>query len=653
MGRSVSDEPALTSSLPSDRSTLPEANPDSSTDDLAAVGAQDAAVEQHASESSERWRPRSAGLRELARRSLIWCLVPFVGTLAVNGFLPGLAPSSVSLVLGAGNIQCLRAMGLARFVSYCHQVGEPLGSPMLTGLPQTFLGTALTYLPLIDPWRAWILVGSLSVLAGYVGAVAVLRRFGAPLPLASLGAFLYLVSLPVLLLKGYFYTLHGFLIIPAATWALLASLDAFGQGRRLRGSILAVVTMWLMVFTDGYSFISFAVLVLIVGIAWLCGDSTVRSKLWAGITWALATGTAALTYVAYVPGGATQTSQGLDSFRFYGADLLTMILPPPTIVWASKMPWAGLPRSLWGAADSQLGNYLGWVSIALVVTAIVLGRLRAGAARRGELIALLSTAVACALLALGPSLKVGVKAPAGMVGNHEPESSTTAWLPTGWIYDHVPGFSDARATYRSIGMTRWMLVVLAIVALTMLLRTRAAKLVPLLALLLVVDSMPDLVAAVRSRSVAQDQSVLLRQTFGADLDSLLGPGDRVLMLPVGNDFLATAFVPFTGAAAFNVGVDKNYDLARARWPGEVRRTIASFDSADFPGPACALLHTDASVIILPFIDLRRGATELKTASTPDPVKIARAQKIAASGKFAVSTTPTSMSLRIPAGRDCR
>lgn len=583
---------------------------------------------------------------------LLWCLVPLAIVLMTTGFFPGSSPSQLSWMLGAGQIECLNNMGLSAFSSYCNQIGAPVGSPLLSGLPQTYLGALLNHLPLIDAWRAYMIVAVLTIVGSYAAGVAVLKRFGAPTWLASLGTFVYLTSSTVLMLNGYIYTFHGFVMVPAATWAVFTSLRLFRQGRRVPALLIAFVTAWLMVFTDGYAFITSTVLVLAIGIAWLVGDTPLRNKLWGGIGWAVAVGSGALAYLSYIPAGSTHPHTGLGSFRFYGADVISFLVPSPTNYWAADMPWKGVLGRLWGTSDNQFGNYFGYISLGLVVTLIVLGALRRGSARRGELIALLVVGVVCAILSLGPNLKFGNVATGRLSQDNLPADLTRFALPTSFLYENVPGFQDMRATYRSFVITRWVLVVLAVVALVMLLRTRAKVLVPFLALLLLLDSMPDFAKQIANREFSRVQLDSTRTNFAVNLALMIKPGDKALILPSSNDFLASAFVPFTGGTSYNVGIDKNLEYSRDNWPASVTATAKSYGSPKFGDDACALLHSDATVIVLSYQGLLTGAVDSATIPTAEPALVTRAQDVAHLDRFAITETTSGIALRIRPDQDC-
>ncbi|WP_353648253.1 hypothetical protein ABLG96_15560 [Nakamurella sp. A5-74] len=599
------------------------------------------------STAATRYERRSAWLG-----NLLWVVPPLGLTLITTGFFPGFSPAKLSWMLGAGQIECLNTMGFAAFRSYCTQIGAPVGSPLLSGAPQTYLGLLLSYLPLIDAWRAYLIVGVLTVAGSYLAGVAVLRRFGAPTWLASLGTFVYLTSSTVLALNGFVYTFHGFVMLPAATWAVFTSLERFRRGRYVSAALIAFACAWLMAFTDGYAFVASTVMILGIGLGWLLGDTAGRKKLAGGIVWAVALATGSLAYLSYIPPGGAHPQASMGSFRYLGADLLTFFIPSPSSYWASGMPWNGVLQRLWGTGDNQLGNYLGYVALGLAVTLVLLGALRRGAPHRGQLWSLVGVGVVCAILSLGPNLKFANFADIPIKPGNLPAGETRFTLPTAFLYEHVPGFQDMRATYRSFTVTRWALVVLAVVGLVMVLRTRARMLVPFLAILLVLDSVPNLAKQISNRQLSRAQLEVTRADFGIHLTQMIGPGDKALILPNANDFLASGFVPFTGGSSYNVGIDKNVAYSMASWPAPVRLAARTYGTAKFADNACALLHSDASVIVLSYLDLRAGAVNAAVTPGPDPALVQRAKDVARLDRFATTETPSGIALRLRPDQDC-
>jgi hypothetical protein len=513
---------------------------------------------------------------------------------------------------GAGVIQCMRDQGLGSLWRACPALGLPEGLPLLTGLPQLYLGWLVNYLPLVDPWAAHqvsnALVDGIGLLAGYL----LMRRWSAPRWIALLTSASYLASPSVIAMNGFAYTFSGFVLLPAYLLTSLVVADLVVRGRALQAGALALPLAFVMVFTDGYSL--FAGL-LAVGAALL-------ARCWGGgVTWrtrALLVAipgvsflVALLCFLAYTPANVTDTPVGIGAFRFLGLDVATLVVPQDTFWWADVAGFGRLSSTLWGDGSNVVANYVGITTLALALCCLPLRR--AWPRTEGRLILALALAGLIALvLALGPALKIySITRPIDPAWD-VPTSMTTLGLPTTWLYTNVPGFETMRATYRWFLLTRFVLVLLAGLGLTALWRhrpatPRAATLlrpgVVVLAVVLAVETAPSVPRALQSTRTYAAHVTALRSGVIADAVTLVRPGERVLILPSRNDFLATGLIPFTGATAYNAAPDKNYQFARGSWPASVEAAVVAWtDDTARADAICAVLEDDADAVVLPYVD---------------------------------------------------
>ncbi|MEJ7650320.1 MAG: hypothetical protein WKF57_15000 [Nakamurella sp.] len=581
-----------------------------------------------------------------------WCAPLFLVVITIQGLVPGTSPLPLIWSLGAGNIECVARLGWSQFFERCHQIGAPFGSPLLLGLPQTYVGAWLSYLPGIDAWRAYKIVTALCCAIGFAGAVALFRRWNAPVWLAAVGATLFLTSPTLISLASFTYTFHGYAQLPAYLWLLLRTLDAVSAGRILQPSLVAIGTSLLIVFTDGYSFIGTAVMVLVVGLGWVVSRSIPLRVRMTGLSiWAAALLGSAGLYLVYIPSGGVDLRVGIGAFRYLGLDAFTLFLPGPFLWYSDDAPWRSTLYKLWGDGSNQTTNYLGLFAVAMVVVAVAFGLLRPRTAAGRERLTLALAGLACLGLAFGPAFKFANSAVPITPSYDVPLSETRMWLPTALLYEHVPGFTEIRATYRIFAVTRFALIALAIVGLAALWRTRAKWLAPALAVLVVLEGSVNPVNRVEEAHHAFAVTGELRSKLLVDLQTLVRPGETILMLPASNDFYATGLVPFTGATSYNVGVDKNYYLSTATWPAAVTDAVAAYQKGDFSVAGCALLRSGAAdVIVLPVVPINVAFR----SATPVPALQKKAEKVAAAaaanGSVVIARTATALSLR--AGPSC-
>jgi hypothetical protein len=463
----------------------------------------------------------------------------------------------------------------------------------------------------VDPWAAHqvsnAIVDGVGLLAGFL----LMRRWGAPRWIALLTSASYLASPSIIAMNGFAYTFSGFVLLPAYLLSALVVADLIVRARILRAVAVALPLAFVMVFTDGYSLFAGLLAVGAVLIA-RCWDSEVswRTRALLLVVPGVSFLVALIAFLAYTPDNITDIPVGIGAFRYLGLDLATLLVPQDTLWWADIAGFGRLGSTLWGDGSNVVGNYVGFMTLALALSYLVLRRSRPGEERR-LVLALAVAGLVALLLALGPALKIySTTQPIDPVWD-VPVSMTAGGLPTTWLYENVPGFETMRATYRWFLLTRMVLVLLAGLGLSALWRhrpapSRAAALRPgvvLLAVLLVLETAPNIPRVLQSTRTYAAHLTSVRSGVIADAVTLVRPGERVLVLPSRNDFLVNGLIPFTGAAAYNAAPDKNYQFARASWPASVERAVVAWtDDAARADAICAALEDDVDAVVLPYID---------------------------------------------------
>jgi hypothetical protein len=574
-------------------------------------------------------------------------------------------------------IDCLRDQGWSSLHTWCMSVGAPIGAPRLTGLPEVYAGWWLTYLPGVSPWRAHQLTMAALDVAGLVGSLLLLRRWSVARWIALPAAVSYALAPNLLVLNGFPYTFEGYLALPFLVWLALVSLDRLVSGRWVSGVLIALAVSFFTVFTDGYVFFGMALLVGVLALGRAVQERRRPGPALLGLgVWLGALALAALSYVAWVPGDAYETDVGIEFFALLGADVVGLVIPSQRFLVPYLFPGAVPPYSYWGINDSPPTYYLGWIGLLLIAGLVVfwLLRRRTGVAeatspeatfpeatsvettsaetissrpgRESEVAWLLVAGAVAVVLSLGPTFKLGQMAD-GL------EASLA--LPTSWLYEHVPGFSDLRATNRWLIPTRLVIVLGAAVALGRLwsgwANRRAWRAIALFVFLAVcvLDVAPNPLAIVRERSLSEERMGQLRGDILPEAQELLEPGERVLFLPAGNDFLANYLVPLTDTTSYNVGGDKNYFLSQSTWPETVLRAQAAYGSAEAGDAICGVLAEDADAVVL----MHRSMHAAPLLAPANPAEDARlrgiADELGADPRFASSAGTWMTVLRSDGG----
>jgi hypothetical protein len=552
--------------------------------------------------------------------------------LVVYGFVPGLSQVPLMATTTTGLITCLHDQGLASLWSWCMDLGLPLGAPTLTGLPQVYLGWALSYLPGVSAWSAQQLVGALTTVLGGCGAFLLLRRWSVPRWLALLATGSYLLGPNLLQLNGFAFTFNGFILLPAYLWCALRVLDLMTGGRWPLAVTLAVALSLVMAFTDGYSFFAAGAVIGCLVLGWAVQARTrggQRVPLAGSAAWVASLGGAAAAYAAWAPSGSYTGEPYLESFGQLAVDLATVFVPSGQFLYPSVLGILDQGLPVWGSDVTPPTNYLGILVVA-TATAGVTAAARRRSATDHEVLAVAAAALLTLVLSLGPTLKVAQIDP-GL-------DASLVTLPNAWLYEHVPGFSSLRATNRWLVATRLCLVLLSAVGLAAAWRrfwqgpVRHRAVVAAVAALAVAEVLPDPAHIVLERRMSVERVRYLDEGIVAEAADLLREDELILMLPSTNDFLANYLVPLAGVRSYNVGIDKNHALSSARWPDAVVAANLSY------GPragdlVCTALRREADAVVLPYLDTR-GAPLLGQHDPALPVERERwARRLAADPRF--------------------
>jgi hypothetical protein len=564
--------------------------------------------------------------------AVLWALL-----LNLHGFWFGRSQPTLMMLHGAGVIRCMRETGIASLWSVCDQIGAPAGLPLLTGLPQALLGWLVDHLPWVDSWAAHQVSNALVTGTGLLAGYLLLRRWSAPALVALVGSAAYLASPAVLAVNGQAYTFAGFVLLPAYLYVGLRAADLMLAGRRLLPALVLTVLSLVMAFTDGYTFLIGALLLAGVAVSAVLRHGTgVGTRVRVVATFVLALAAAGLAYLAYTPDEAGEIPVGIGAFRYLGLDVVTLVVPQSSTATGALVGAPSLVPTLWGDGTNVRGNYVGVLALALVAWLLVRRRRTAPHRLRGEIVPLVSVALVALVLSLGPALKVGSPeveiAPVWDV----PVSLTTSWLPTEWLFEHVPGVSTMRATYRWMIGAKLVVVALSWVAVAVAWerrshlvgsrRTWATVGVTVLGLALLVDGLPNVRAVLDRTEASAAHVAALREGVVQEAADLVREDERFLILPSRNDFLANGLVPFTQGTAYNAGPDKNYTYARSRWPASVTAVVDGWSYSEPQGDlVCDVLTGDADAVLLPVLD---PYTDVVSASR-DPEREANYRWVAA------------------------
>jgi hypothetical protein len=153
--------------------------------------------------------------------------------LLLHGLLPGMAGTTVSIAprfMVLGIMEC-GAYSLAALADLkCPLVGGSSGGLLPTGSPVYVAGALLVRFLSLSPEWALLIVATIIMGISLAGAYKLIGSFGVSRYVALMMAFLYLITPAVMSMQSFGGTYWGFLLLPAALWAVRFFLS------RLRGA---------------------------------------------------------------------------------------------------------------------------------------------------------------------------------------------------------------------------------------------------------------------------------------------------------------------------------------------------------------------------------------------------------------------------------
>lgn len=539
----------------------------------------------------------------MVRGALILVLLAL---LFLHGALPGLAvPTLGQAVWTAGFAQSFLNDSLLSV--HATNFGAPLPAAISFGLAGAW-PVAVFIAAGLHPADAYAATAALWLSVAFFAAYRLSRMLGAA-PWPSIAAAALWLTMPMIWFHAHYSMLSlGIALLPMY---FLCALTVLSRPPAVAASLLYVGACLVAVFMDGYSFVMFAVGSGVLGL-WLFIRSPSRRALLlrralpiqlAGL------GIAAALYVLYV--GRDYERAPLEMFRAFGLDLAFLAVPTQGVHWIADLIGWSTPRS----EREFFGDWSVWHStFALPLLAAALWawwRTRRSSALASGLLIVLAFGL---YLALGPSLKIDARKPAGQEAS-QLIPADVALLPTGsaWLSSTMPGLRNMRSAYRWLGLavfSAWLLIVL-------LSAGRRGDVVVGTALIGAVAllNLPDVARKWREDTEHRRMFLRIDAELVSDLRQALRPRERVAFLPWGNDIMVNYLAARLDLVSYNIGGDKNLEAARRHWPPTLRQFREAEINEAFAGHVMLLLaRREADSVVLPYIDLLWAAHRWPLAS---------------------------------------
>lgn len=533
---------------------------------------------------------------------VVYAAIPFYSIPSLGGIVP---PSGFAQSFVNGGWPAIKATNF----------GLPTAAPIEFGLPGVFLQSAFIRFFGLHPSDAYSLGAILWLALALWGTMKFCQFLGANF-LQSVFLSLIYLTLPLVWWHAqYSFLSFGFALLPLYVFLGLRVVYTSSSTREvprswITASVLFALTSVLAVLMDGYTFVMlFTACGLIWLVAFLRGDVSRKGLLGRALPVFLVSAIVSyLLYTTYLGVSGFWLST-LDQFRAWGVDLTMLVVPTRGISWF----WDALHVSIVRNQFLLFGDPSLW-STTFALPLIIVGGIGLVLSRRHRLaLPLLLMALVGFYLSLGPSLKVNSQVPLAANGQATADTGSMpanlAKGPTGsaFLDQYVPGFDDMRAPYRWVAL---MLVGLFGAAILFYRKTLAGgykAVAPCVAVLLILSNLPNLPQRLQASHDYRTAMHVIDQDF-AGLSSYVGKDALVFFVPPGNDWMANYLTAMGNYRSYNVGGDRNVEIAKANWPP----LIYSFTLGNpryCPANIRAVLQQNlAAFVIIPYFDMYYSAS---------------------------------------------
>jgi hypothetical protein len=510
----------------------------------------------------------------------------------INGAIPGYALPTLGQALWISGFADSLAQG--DFFSFrATHFGNPNPVSIAFGLPAAIL-TSLFIRFGLHATDAYSLSFAVWYLISFSGATRLLTHFGIQNSIAFFGSTLWLI-LPVVWQHGGYSALSlSMALLPFYLYSAVKVVE----DQTTQNIVLFYVCCVLSLFMDGYGFMFFFCCAMGYSSMQSLYTKTVRFKegtiLFTGFLLAY------LSYYLYLGEGSFGSSP-LDFFRGWGLDVSFALIPTKGQFFIPDLFSLSISRSsrdFFGDASVYLTTF----SIFLLLPATLLFFTPIG--DRKTKITFFVLGVAGFYMALGPSFKWFSFRPEGY-GSLMPAELALGPTGTAIISQYLPGFDNLRASYRWIAVALLGAWLLCIYTLT---RVNIPKIFAWLYLSICITIIFPHPLNLwnyysNNRAAVHDLERELKP-----LGSLIKQGEKVAFVPTGNDFLINYLAPLLNMKSYNIGGDKNLNLAKQYWPASLLKINPNIDDNVFSYHIFRLLeNNDANAIALSKIDLLKGA----------------------------------------------
>lgn len=444
---------------------------------------------------------------------------------------------------------------------YSHNFGYPQPAPIVFGLSGALI-SAVFIMMNIHPSFSYVLMTTFWLGAAYFGAYKMGRLFYLSKTLSVLMSTLWL-SLPIIWgHAGYSMLSLGVSLLP--TYLYFPCLFVKNNKKfDIRSFIFYFIIVLVSIFMDGYSFMLFTASSTILILFKLIYSRNVKVTY---VLFALHLLIIAVSYVLYTIyiGKIEFAPSSLDFFRGWSVDLVFFFQPTRGIHWF----WDTLGLSIVRTSKNYFGDASVWNTtfiFPLLLTSILSLLLKIR--HKIFVFSFILIFFVGIYFSLGPSLKINSKKPINSFsGQSMPKEYTIFETGNSWILSNLPGFRNMRASYRWSVLGFFGLWMILICQFSNKENSKGTFHYSLLVICLIILYIPNIQKRTFEYISYQYQFQKIDTDLIDKMKSKVSKNEKIVFLPFKNDFLVNYLAPSLQIKAYNIGGDKNIQIAKEFWP---------------------------------------------------------------------------------------
>jgi hypothetical protein len=511
--------------------------------------------------------------------------------------------------------QAVWSMGFAEslangpiFSVFAHHFGIPHPAAMAFGLSGAWPASWLIRLG-FSAGDAYSSIAAVWLGLAFFSAYKIASGQGNNRTIALVGAAAW-TTMPIIWAHaGYSMLSWGIALLP---FYFLAALKLFPSRLETRVPGAASIALYfaasiISIFMDGYTFMMFASGASILLAYIIVTEPELRKPAlkFAAPIHATSFALAYFLYSSYIGKSGFDTPP-IDFFRGWGVDLTYIVTPTRGVLWLPDILGLSVKRT----DEAHFGDASVWTTtffLPILVLGILAWRGTRSVVKHSTCFLLI--AVFGIYMSLGPSIKIDSLKPETLQRSHPQQQSALmpedlAVMPTGnaWMSEKLPGFNVMRASYRwsALGIFGlWVLVMMRASRTDQEYQRSSA----LLLLAIIAINLPSMPSRWQNGS---DNRLLFQQIdndLAKDLRTNTHPGEKILFLPWGNDFMATYLAPKVGLRTFNIGGDKNLAAAQASWPDVLSGLGGTLTPEKIPAAVETLISGTTDALVIPYFNM--------------------------------------------------